>query len=151
MAGAVPHEMTRELERLLVVAAEEGRTLALSEMQGELGVGHDDLGEMLDALREKGTAVEAAPSEWRGPMVDEMPPSEPAPDQERRVRVSVGENDREQLAPRATALSVGMDATVKLTPAVAAALSAEALGEVVKAGIAEANKAGDAFVLEVGP
>lgn len=143
--SAPASEMVREIARELEVAGEQGQTMSVAALRDHFELGHDDLLEALDALREHGQAVEAAPGEWRGPMADELPQPEPP-----RVRVSVADEEppeREPL-PRGTLLS-SSGATVRLTPGVADALNAEALGAIVKAGIEEAKALGEPFVLEV--
>lgn len=146
----------REIERLLMVAAETGQNLTVTALMGEVpGVDVAGITATLQALREVGKAFEDAPGEWRGPYEDEIAAvaaGEPEP-----IVVSVPAPETPDEGPpdwfgqsdnrRRPQVSAGP--TVKLTPAIAAALSAESLGAVVKAGIDEADKAGIPFILEV--
>lgn len=154
-------EDLRELERLLAEAGDLGRTRSFESLREELGLGHNDLTEAIDTLREVGKAVEVAPGEWSGPNGDES--GEPEP-----LRVSVPEvAESERLDAAAAALRRrdggqayeaavasgligGPETTVRLTRAIADELDAAALGQIVKAGL----KGVDAtvpFVLEVQP
>lgn len=149
--AAPADEQLRELSRLLVIASETGDARSFPSLQEELGVGHDDLAGMLDRLREHGQAIEAAPGEWRGPMADELPrEQEPEAEPESpRVRVDAPADDLPEPGRGFLSEAVTFGATVRLTPGVAAALDAPALGAIVKAGIDEAKEAGVPFILEV--
>lgn len=165
-------EDLRELARELELAAERGVSLTFSVMQEQFGLGHHDLEVSLDLLREHGQAVEESPGEWRGPTMDELDTAAktgttPAAD-DGRVRVRVDEGDaaqdeaatagrdrlREMDGQRAPAASSGWigEATaagpdVRLTRGIAEKMGDEALGQLVKAGLEDAD--GDTFVLEV--
>lgn len=170
--AAPASEEVRELERLLVIAADSGEPVAFAKLQEELGMGHGDLEAALDVLRAHGKASEVAPGEWSGGeglSAVEADEGEPEP-----VRVSVGEGEGEapatadEIAARAEALaardgapaehlaqgwgSIGAEPTVRLTFAIASTLTAEVLGALVKAGIDDAaTREDETFVLEVVP
>lgn len=152
-------ETLRELERELLIASEQGETRAFGDLQGQLGVGHGQLEEALDTLREHGKAVEAAPGEWRGPMADELgegPVNGSQPEaEEPRVEVHVGGEDEPGAISAVDGSRVEFypppadQPTVRLTFAIADALEPASLGALVKAGISEAKEHGEPFWLEV--
>lgn len=160
--SAPANEDIRELERLLVVAADLGEARSEASLREELGLGAHDLQSVLGLLREHGKAFEETPGEWRGPLMDEGanapvvvsvsdavdPDASPAAMHAAALEAMAHRGPDMTALPFAPALSAG--ATVQLTPGVAAALSAEALGAVVKAGIDEAIAAGMPFVLRIG-
>lgn len=156
-------EDLRELERLLVIAADSGETRSVAGLQEELGMGRSDLMGALDVLREHGKAITVAPDEWSGPGVEDMPP-ESADAGPVRVSVSDDEDGGEraveyfrrqdgQLEPlpdgeaRRWHTIGAAGPTVRLTRAIADALDPEAIGKIVKAGLESAD--GDRFILEV--
>lgn len=154
----------RELERLLVVAAETGETMTRARVQDEFQVGAGDADGMLSALREHGKAVEVAPGEWRGPTQDEL---DRAPAEPERVVVDVPDENGDgagtddvmaqlQAGGRgggwtgARVAQVLGEPTVRLTRGIAEALDAEAVGKLVKAAL-DGLEEGEIFVLEVTP
>lgn len=161
-------EDVRELERLLVIAADSGEPVSFAKLQEELGLGHADLRASLDVLREHGKASEVTPGEWSGGEGLSAVEAEGDPEP---VRVSVGESESsptaDEIDSRAEALiardgqptelaqgwgSIGAEPTVRLTFAIASTLSAEVLGALVKAGIDDAaTREDETFVLEVVP
>jgi biotin operon repressor len=167
-----------EVQRLLMVAADGGESLSLAELQEELAIGHADLMAALEELRELGTAVETAPGEWSGPEAiwtdppedppedPPVPPAESSPPEEPETAPAEPPDrpvsDPEIVPSAQEALSgpafLGQPmfgwspspaTAVRLTPGVAAALSAEALGGMVLAGMEEAKVTGGRFVLVV--
>jgi hypothetical protein len=156
-------EDLRELERELTVAAEQGETREFGRLREEFGVGTQELQAMLDALREHGKAVEEAPGEWRGPTLDEV---DSAPVESPRVMVSadVPEDEGGMVPadgriierhghgglPAAMFAGQQADPNVRLTMAIAEALEAEALGQLVKAAIAGLPEH-ESFILEITP
>lgn len=149
-AEATPaHEMSRELVNMLTVAADRGEPVPFAELQEALGVGHSDLEGMLDQLRIRGMASEAAPGEWTGA----APGGGGASESASRVEVSVP--DEEELGEpvgleglhRAMAEAAARP-TVRLTRAIAEALGDEALGQLVKAGLGDTPD-GEPFWLEI--
>lgn len=157
------HEMSREVQRLLVVAKDSGEPASEALLQEECGLGHDDLHGVLDQLREHGMAEEVAPGEWQAPS-DRVParalevevPDEPD-DRVEAARAAMRERDemssevQRLLGSRAGGSSFAGAPTVRLTTAIANALDAEALGKLVKAGIDEATAHDQPFTLEVAP
>lgn len=164
-----------DVKNRLIVASEAGEMLSVAALRDEIGIGHDDLTSVLDALRESGDAVEGAPNEWRAPYDDERdaaPATESAAEQgdeddeaAAAARRALDRRDRparERAAPTAReaigALAEDSPFTggvtkggVVLTQKVAGALSSETIGELVKAGISEAEEDQRAFVLRVEP
>jgi hypothetical protein len=152
-------ETLREIERDLRLATEdtERGMVTFPELREKHGLGHDDLEAALDILRTHGKAVEDAPGEWRGPFEDEKRQEvAPAP----RVQVSADPeipDDDDAHAAVAEAMrgsarvplfrTEGSQPNVRINVAIANALDAESLGNLVKAGIADLE--GDVFTLEV--
>lgn len=142
-------EDLRELERLLVIEAERGATVTEAHLREELGVGHDDLRELLSTLCEVGKAVEEAPGEWTGG--DGVPAAQEAP----RVVVKAGEPEEVDGPPAVRSSGLpgwGLEppAQVRLSRGMIEALGAEALGALIKAGISDTVEGGT-FRLEVTP
>lgn len=145
-----------DVKHKLVVAGEQGEMLPFDALRSEVGIGHEDLTDVLDALREAGDAVEGAPGEWRPPYDDEREArsaSAPASEAEEE-----GAGDGPPPARRARRRQHDSDAVlngepggVVLTMAVASALDAETIGKLVEAGIAEAKQNDQPFVLRVEP
>jgi hypothetical protein len=138
------HEMSRELVNLLVRNSDLGHSTRVSEVQEELGVGHDDALAMLDQLRGRGMASEVAPDEWEtGTSITQA--DEP-------VRVTVPEEIEEEPSGWQTGTVTADPALygpqVRLTRSIADALSDEALGQIVKAGLGDVAP-GEAFFLMV--
>lgn len=151
--AAPASEDLREAARLLQIAGETGEPVSFATLQGELGVGHDDLSSILATLAEHGKAEEVAPGEWSAPDTATLP----APADDGRVRVRVSESD-EPDEPGAGAEAdefafgrVLSQPSVRLTMAIAAALDAAALGQIVKAGIEDAASRDEPFTMEVLP
>lgn len=146
-------EDLRELARLLEIAADTGDRVTLAQVREEFGVGHEDALALLGELRANGKAIEVAPGEWEAPSGIEgvtMPVDESVAEP---ARVVVSTPDLEPPPARgAQGVFVGGPAvpTVRLTMAVAEALNAEALGQVVKAALGGLED-GEAFYLEVAP
>lgn len=142
----------------LVEVGEQGQTITEAELRELFGIGHGDLLEVLNALREEGTAVNVLPSEWRAARPDELPgdedEGEPADveaalDHFDGVEGRPSRTERPAVHPSArsaASLSFG-GGTVVLTKAVARALDAQTLGAIVTAGIEDAGD--EAFILRV--
>lgn len=148
--SAPASEDLRELERLLVVAAETGEPREFASLREELAIGHDDMQKALDTLREHGKAQEVAPGMWSGPEAGavSVPPAPvvvSAPEPEPLADLDEGYAD----AATREAMRFDVAPTVRLTVAIANALDPDALGKLVKAGIEEASAAGETFTLEV--
>lgn len=153
-------EDLRELERLLLVAQETGETMGVARLSDELGVGHNDLLEMLGTLREVGKAHEETPGEWiRGYGVV---PDDGAPEGG-RVEVSGGdpgevdgppargvEVDAVGQAFGGEFFAVPAAAQVRLTRAMVDALEPAALGALIAAGVSGVAD-GEVFRFEVTP
>lgn len=147
-----------------------GEMVSFEELRTETGVGHDDMTDVLNVLRERGDAIEGAPGEWRRPFDDELEDLQAS-------SASAGEGEEEPVVGAASersseddlsefegrlrerrgravlgeAVSARLtdDGEVRLTVGVAVALGPEALGKLVEAGIAEAKAAERPFVLRV--
>lgn len=139
--------------------AEGGRSVTTAALREELGLGHEDLRDVLDVLREQGGALEAAPGEWRPPYDDERPSvsSEGAGERE-----SDGPGAEQPGADRSSALEplsapsrvlVGQAEQIRLTHSVLAAMDSETIGKIVQAGANEADSKVPPipFVLRVDP
>lgn len=144
------------VEDALRRAADQGESMTIAALQEAAGVGREDLEATLEELTKRGEAVEEAPGEWRAPYEDERrdqrKPDEPD-GRDERVRAALdGPAPRagEAVLEGARALAGG-GGEVVLTSAMANALGAETLGELVKAGIAEAAEQAREFVLVVRP
>lgn len=152
-----------EVGTLLDRARDAGEAMGIGAIREEVGIGHGDLEEVLNELREAGEAVEATPGEWRRPFDDEVPgAAEPGEllhvhesSEETLAEAEERAGGRPAPAPASRpspAASVAADVgEVRLTMAVASALEAETIGKLVEAGIAEAKEQARAFVLRVEP
>jgi hypothetical protein len=156
--AAPASEDLRELERVLTAAAERGESCSVGGLREEMDVGTAELSAMLDTLREHGKAVEEAPGEWRGPLMDEIDAAAPAAEPLRVVvnaDVPEAREVEEIPIPRGRTewttmgYEQGSQPTVRLTRAIAEALDADALGKLVKAGLEDVGDG--VFVLEVTP
>lgn len=141
-----------EVGTILDRKRDQGEMASFAELREETGVGHDDLKDVLDTLRESGQMVEAAPGEFRRPFDDEVAggaaESRPAPEpDEEPLAEEAPRLGAERPRPRVTS----PEGECLLTMGVAKALGAEALGKLVAAGIEEAAEQGGAFVLRVSP
>lgn len=137
-----------EVKTAVHKASDENRNATAEELRAEVGIGHDDLAEVLSTLRERGEVVEDAPGEWRRPYDDERT----APDRSDDAAEDVSEGGAP--APGRAPARVAEEqptSIVTLTMAVAAALDAETMGKLVEAGIAEANDERREFVLRIVP
>lgn len=144
-----------EVGNALTSATDSGGTLSVGELRETVGIGHDDLMDVLGTLREAGLAEEVTPGEWRQPDGEARAgestevTGEGATDAARAVLDRLdGKRERGQPAVEAPAR---LGAEVVLTAAVAQALGAEALGTLVMAGLGEASEAERAFVLRIEP
>lgn len=163
--SAPASEDLRELERQLEMAAERGETMTINALRTEFdGSGSpatvDEVLEMLGTLRQHGKAIEEAPGEWRGPTLDELermeeparvtvtlpetPDGPPDPDE---VRNGAGRALVRQLEQ---SFGGGVEPTVRITQAIAEQMTAEALGQLVAAGLKSVAE-GETFLLEVLP
>lgn len=136
----------------LALARDGGEMRSVSALQEACGVGHEDLMAVLDVMRERGSAVEAAPGEWRQPFEDEVAPpaaeDEPqAPEAPAGMSLAEAERAAAVAAPAFTRAAVG-EATASLPRAMADVLDAAAIGSLVKAGI-DSCPVGQTFVFEV--
>jgi hypothetical protein len=138
----------------LALARDAGEMRSVSALQEACGVGHEDLMAVLDVMRERGSAVEAAPGEWRQPFEDEVAPpaAEDAPQApEAPGGMSLAEAEMRTGPGRAgtvPARALVGEATASLPRAMADVLDAAAIGALVKAGI-ESCPVGQTFVFEV--
>lgn len=138
----------------LKAASDVGDHRSRHQLQEACGIGSGDLDAVLDALASEGRAEEQAPDEWVIPRESERPPVErEEPDGEPE---EVEEAEAEPPGPRAPIpgrprrpLPEGQDVRVQLPMGVAKTLGADALGNVVAAGIGEAEEHGSGFVFEV--
>jgi hypothetical protein len=138
-----------EVRTILARVGDENSTATIETLREEVGIGHDDLSEVLQALRERGQAVEDSPGEWRRPFDGEL---DGAPDGEREMTEDdASEGPAPKRRDRAAPAVAAGDGEVVLTMAVAGALDAETIGKLVEAGIGEAKADGRAFVLRVSP
>lgn len=145
--AAPASEDLRELSRLLVIAGETGEPREFATLQGELGLGHDDLAGALNTLRENGKAEELAPGMWTAPLEADSP----APRGPLRV-VAPTPGEVAEGEPATVAATGGPAySEVRLTMGIAQTLAAEVLGQLVKSGIDEAAENGCGFVFEVAP
>lgn len=155
-----------EVGNALDKARDQGETRDVTALREECGVGHDDLSDVLNALREQGLAVEAAPGEWRRPFDGETDVGAGAEDAGPGAAEAAldrfdgrGEEDEpsapaspgRRAHPTAAAAVAAGEGEVRMTMAVAGALKPETMGELVAAGMEEAKEAGRAFVLRVEP
>lgn len=141
------------VEDALRRAADQGESMTIAALQEAAGVGREDLEATLEELTKRGEAVEEAPGEWRAPYEDERRDQRKPDERDERVRAALdGPAPRagEAVLEGARALAGG-GGEVVLTSAMANALGAETLGELVKAGIAEAAEQAREFVLVVRP
>lgn len=152
--SAPASEDLRELERLLLVAREQGESIEFAQLREELQIGHDDLMTALSTLSEHGKAHEEAPGFWtggadedRGPVVVSVAAPADEPDGSEAAAVALDRLDRREAPALAEYATAGP--TIRLTVAVANALDAESLGKLVKAGIDEAVAEHRDFTLEV--
>lgn len=143
-------------------ATDVGETGSRARLQAACALGAGDLEAALATLREAGEITEITPDVFELIPVGEREEREALDAEEaERARVEAGEPmalpgaerppagahlAREARRPFAELLAA-QQSTVKLTKGVAAALNAETIGALVKAGIEEA--AGGPFVLEV--
>lgn len=148
-------EELREIENMLVAASEQGETLMTAAVAEQLGLDGDEAHEALVTLSQHGKAEQVAPGEWTQPDPAERR-AEAKAEAAGRVRVALGEeaHDLEPGETHERALlseAPALAPTVRLTMAIAKAMTAEALGGLVKAGIDDADTRGETFTLEVLP
>lgn len=142
----------------LVEAGEQGKTVTEAEMREEFGIGHEDLTDVLNALREDGRAVNELPAEWRAPREDETE-GEGEPDDDAAAEAldrfdgkdgargeQTAEPERGSAGRSSVALSAG-SGNIVLTKSVLAVMSDETIGKMVRAGVESAD--GDDFTLRV--
>lgn len=142
----------------LTKAADLGETRSRAALQEAVGVGSGDLDRALDELRATGRASEVEPDGWTGAVEEDPEVPEPEPEPDALAELGPSEPLRHEgfsLPGRPRTGRVVLDDAegekrVELTAGVASALSAEVLGQLVKAGIDEAQAAGVSFVFEVG-
>jgi hypothetical protein len=119
-------EDLRELERLLLVAAETDETRGVEGLCEELGIVPSVMAGLLDELREHGKAIEAAPGEWRGPMQDELDEVDVEPEPPRVVVSSMeavsGGVEAQEVAPWRRSAVDSVPPHVRLTMGIAHAL-----------------------------
>lgn len=158
MAGEVQEWALMTIETTLVERTDSNRNVSLTELRESLGIGHEDLVATLDTLREAGKAVEESPGEWRAPYHDELPEgvgtsrAPAAPAEVAAEDDAAGVREPPHPPRRGPAAVDAPDAVrVQLPLAVAKALDKPALGGIVDAGIAEAERDGVPFVFEVTP
>lgn len=154
-----------EVRTALQRARDEGRGMSRSELQQECGIGTNDLEETLDTLRERGEARQQDPDTFEAVLAEDRssaarPAHEDAeepvaeePDEPElppvRDRLAAARRERAQLAAEQRR-GEELDAPrreVKLSHAMVESLQADALGELVKAGLED----GETFVLIVEP
>lgn len=157
-----------DVRQRLIAAGEQGEMLTVAALREAIGIGHDDLTDVLNTLREAGDAVEGAPNEWRAPYDDELESraggeaaaddgSEEDADDERGAAALREHDERARrrgqplVAPIAASGAAPTTGEVVLTMAVAKALDPETIGKLVEAGINESSEADRAFVLRVEP
>lgn len=141
-----------DVEDALDRARDEGGGATLVALREEVGIGHEDLKDVLSVLRERGEAVEAAPGEWRRPFDDEQ-----ATQRSHAVEAEDGEDGVavddpapvQRGARRGSVLVATDDGQVVLTAKVLQALDAETIGKIVQAGVEDAGE--DVFTLTVRP
>lgn len=142
-------EDLRELERLLLIAADGGSELTVSAVQEAFGASHEEAAGMLGTLREHGKAIEVVPGGWRGPLVSETPAdlAEPA-----RVQVAAPAPAAEDpdLPAEASQGYWGVGPTVRITRAIAENMTDVALGQLVQAGLKSVGE-DETFEMEVIP
>lgn len=158
-----------EVRAILERAGVGDEAVGVDEIRAEAGVGHDDLTDVLSTLRERGEAVEDEPGKWRTPYGAPAPATD-APDVQDDVVEHApeqgGEADRrvaEFMAPerqqtaRAAALEPGLTratadgSQIVLTATILGAMTAEVIGAIVHAGVAEAAETKSVFVFRVEP
>jgi biotin operon repressor len=144
MDATMTGEVRDELRRI----SDRGELASRQMLREAVGIGARDLEEALTELREAGEATEAEPDGYRliaggeePPADEEEPEEEPEPEQR---ETTLGRAVRAVEQRRA-----GEVKRVTLTLAVAQAVGKEGLGNLVLAGIEEADAAGVGFVLEV--
>lgn len=148
-----------QVRNAIVVASEQGSTVEESDLREEFGIGHGDLTEVLNDLRDKGEAVNETPGEWRAPYEDEREAFAAAEAAERREARAADDDDEDdeelppaaragsaRVAPARTAVIAG-DGEVVLTKGVLNVMDDETIGKIVKAGVEESD--GDEFTLRV--
>jgi hypothetical protein len=137
----------RELERLLLIAADDGSELTVSAVQEAFGVVHEEAVGMLGTLREHGKAIEVVPGGWRGPLASEGMALE-APPEPQRVQVQeLGAVPDEDPVPPA---GWSLGPTVRITRAIAENMTDVALGQLVQAGLKSVAE-DETFEMEVIP
>ena len=152
-----------EVSNVLRRLREQGEGVVTAErIRGEVGIGHEDLTDVLAELRERGEISEEAPGEWAVAGEDDGEVGVSLSDAEANARAAMDRMDgKDRRRPAASGDSATppfagvprsgtvAGATTRLTVGVADALDAETLGSLVKAGIEEAKQAGVAYSLLV--
>lgn len=135
--------------------ADPGPTFA--ELRESSRLGHPDLLDVLKELKEDGT-VEEDSGHFRllrelgeEEVEEEEIPEELRPEEEQRGGETAAEPEAEPEtpAPRPLPASDGLPVETVLTPTMATALTDEMLGQLVKAGIADAGDRRREFVLRI--
>lgn len=145
--GTIVELVGDELRRL----SDTGELATREGLREAVGVGAGDVEAALDALRDRGFASEVEPNAFRwvaddveAEIVDE---TEPEPVEERTLPPEGTQARARMAAPRQEV----REKRVTLTIAVAKAIGDVGLGNLVLAGITEAEDAGVPFVFEVLP
>lgn len=141
-------EDLRELERLLLIAADGGSELTVSAVQEAFSASHEAAAEMLGTLREHGKAIEVVPGGWRGPLASEGTSLEPAEPQ--RVQVTAAPADDPELSAEPPQGYWGVGPTVRITRAIAENMTDVSLGQLVQAGLKSVGE-DETFEMEVIP
>lgn len=143
-----------EVGNALDRARDDGEPATTGALREQVGIGHEDLQDVLSALRERGEAVEAAPGEWRRPFEDEQATQRAAATEAADGEEDGGVDEPSTAAPargarRGAVMVATEDGQVVLTAKVLAALDAETIGKIVQAGVEDAGE--DVFTLTVRP
>lgn len=145
-----------EVQAVLNRAGDAGEGLGFEALREEVGIGHDDLEDVLNHLRERGDAVESAPGEWRSPYEDEregaaIPPAAESTQEGEPPPPPAKTPGTENVGRRAAPVPDDDESQIALTAKVLAAMDSETIGKIVEAGVAEAQADHKVFVLRVGP
>lgn len=170
MSSGIEVEAFEQVRLKLVERTEQGEPITEAELREELGIGHDDLTGVLTVLRERGDATNVAPAEWRAPYESEREEAAaddaataaldhfdgkngPAEEEDGAPASSRGEEPIERTPPPARdgRVIVAEAGNVTLTAKVLAAMDAETIGKLVKAGVEEASDASLPFIFRVEP
>jgi hypothetical protein len=155
---SAPAETIEGIRLKIVERSEQGETTHEADLREEFGIGHDDLLNVLNDLRERGEIVMELPSEWRAPVDGGVPNAEAEAALTRALDHRDGK-DGDDLPPepddgdrpfarQRPALAAG-EGEIVLTKGVLTVMDDETIGKIVKAGVAEAGEVADEFVLRV--